>query len=130
MRTAAGSSFAVILRSPSSRISPGMIATNAAALVVAELHGLPALRLLGVDLNGLQAGRPGHLGVGCQRHERLAGRVFGRWHPSPRQAPQSPSSETSTAIAKTCTMRRSACRKATRGPLNGTRAGWAVQRSG
>jgi hypothetical protein len=32
LRTAAGSPFAVVLRSPSGRISPGMIATNAAAL--------------------------------------------------------------------------------------------------
>jgi aminoglycoside phosphotransferase (APT) family kinase protein len=35
-----------------------MIATNAAALAVAEQHGLPAPRLLGVDLEGRDVGVP------------------------------------------------------------------------
>jgi aminoglycoside phosphotransferase (APT) family kinase protein len=35
-----------------------MIATNAAALTVAEKHGLPAPRLLGADLDGRGAGTP------------------------------------------------------------------------
>jgi aminoglycoside phosphotransferase (APT) family kinase protein len=38
--------FSVILRCPSSRITPDQIATNAAALLVAEKNGLPAPRLL------------------------------------------------------------------------------------
>ena len=48
----------VVFRSPSSRIDPKMITTNAAALAVAEQHGLPAPRLLGVDFDGLDAGTP------------------------------------------------------------------------
>lgn len=58
LRTAEGSPLAVIFRSPSSRIDPDMIATNAAALAVAAQHGLPAPRLLGVDLDGLDVGTP------------------------------------------------------------------------
>ena len=58
LRTAGGSPFAVVFRSPSSRIDPEMITTNAAALAVAEQHGLPAPRLLGADLDGLDAGTP------------------------------------------------------------------------
>lgn len=45
-----GSTFSAVLRTPSSRISPGQIATNVAALTVAEKHGLPAPRLLAADL--------------------------------------------------------------------------------
>jgi aminoglycoside phosphotransferase (APT) family kinase protein len=51
-----GSTFSVILRSPSSRIGPDQIATNAAALAVAERHGVPAPRLLAADLDGRAAG--------------------------------------------------------------------------
>src|SRR5689334_19600299 len=51
-----GSTFSAVLRSPSSRISPDQIATNAAALAVAEKHGLPAPRLLAADLDGRSAG--------------------------------------------------------------------------
>lgn len=58
LTTADGAPVAVILRSPSSRIGPEMIATNAAALAVAEQHGLPAPRLLGVDLAGSDVGLP------------------------------------------------------------------------
>ncbi len=58
LRTAEGSPLAVIFRSPSRRIDPDMIATNAAALAVAAQHGLPAPRLLGVDLDGLDVGTP------------------------------------------------------------------------
>jgi aminoglycoside phosphotransferase (APT) family kinase protein len=47
-----GSTFSSVLRSPSSRIGPDQIATNAAALAVAEKHGLPAPRLLAADLDG------------------------------------------------------------------------------
>jgi aminoglycoside phosphotransferase (APT) family kinase protein len=50
-----GSTFSVVLRSPSSRIGPDQIATNAAALAVAEKHGLPAPRLLAADLDGRAA---------------------------------------------------------------------------
>ena len=58
LRTAAGSSFAVVLRSTSGRIGPEMIATNAAALAVAEQQSLPAPRLLGADLDGRDTGTP------------------------------------------------------------------------
>ena len=50
------STFSAVHRSPSSRISPDQIATNAAALAVAEKHGLPAPRLLAADLDGRAAG--------------------------------------------------------------------------
>ncbi|MGN9907767.1 phosphotransferase family protein [Phytohabitans sp. LJ34] len=50
------SPFSVVLRSPSSRIRPDMIATNAAALAVAEKYGLPAPRLLASDLDGRSTG--------------------------------------------------------------------------
>lgn len=43
---------AVVLRTPSSRIDSEMIGTNAAALLVAEQHGLPAPRLRAADLSG------------------------------------------------------------------------------
>ncbi|GGM31683.1 phosphotransferase family protein [Dactylosporangium sucinum] len=56
-----GSAFSVVLRSPSSRIGPDLIATNAAALAVAERHGLPAPRLLAADLDGRAAGTPASL---------------------------------------------------------------------
>lgn len=48
----------MVFRSPSSRISAEMIATNAAALAVAEQHGLSAPRLRGVDLTGRETGMP------------------------------------------------------------------------
>jgi aminoglycoside phosphotransferase (APT) family kinase protein len=51
-----GSAFSVVLRFPSSRISPDQIATNAAALAVAEEHRLPAPRMLAADLDGRSAG--------------------------------------------------------------------------
>ncbi|MFC4119951.1 phosphotransferase family protein [Nonomuraea zeae] len=51
-----GSAYSAVLRSPSSRIGPDQIATNAAALAVAEQHGLPAPRLLAADLDGREAG--------------------------------------------------------------------------
>ncbi|GIF73353.1 aminoglycoside phosphotransferase family protein [Asanoa siamensis] len=50
-----GSRRAVVLRAPSSRITPDQIATNAVALVVAGSHGLPAPRLLAADLEGTPA---------------------------------------------------------------------------
>jgi aminoglycoside phosphotransferase (APT) family kinase protein len=50
-----GSTSSAVLRSPSSRIGPDQIATNAAALVVAERHGLPAPRLLAADIDGCTA---------------------------------------------------------------------------
>ncbi|MEV0562096.1 phosphotransferase [Dactylosporangium sp. NPDC050588] len=43
---------ALVLRCPSSRITAEQIATNAAALTVAERHGLPAPRLLAAALDG------------------------------------------------------------------------------
>jgi hypothetical protein len=58
LKSASGLRFAVVFRSPSSRIGPEMIATNAAALSIAEQHGLPAPRLLGADLDGRDAGLP------------------------------------------------------------------------
>ncbi len=51
----------MVLRSPSSRISHDPIATNAAALAIAEQYGLPAPRLLGADLDGRDAGVPASL---------------------------------------------------------------------
>ncbi len=51
MAAPGGPAYAVIMRYPSSRITPGQIATNAAALEVAERHGLPAPRLLAADLS-------------------------------------------------------------------------------
>jgi aminoglycoside phosphotransferase (APT) family kinase protein len=56
-----GSTSSVVLRSPSSRISPEQIATNAAALTVAERHGLPAPRLVAADLDGRAVGTPASL---------------------------------------------------------------------
>lgn len=53
--------FAVVLRSPSSRISAEMIATNAAALAVTDRHGLPAPRLLALGPQGRDAGVPATL---------------------------------------------------------------------
>ncbi|MFD0474030.1 phosphotransferase family protein [Nonomuraea thailandensis] len=53
-----GSAFSAVLRCPSSRIGPEMIATNAAALAVAEEHGLPAPRLLAADPDGRTAETP------------------------------------------------------------------------
>jgi aminoglycoside phosphotransferase (APT) family kinase protein len=58
LRSTGSSSFSVVLRSPSSRIDAQMVATNAAALAVAEQHRLPAPRLLGADLDGREAGMP------------------------------------------------------------------------
>ncbi|MEU8354396.1 aminoglycoside phosphotransferase family protein [Nonomuraea sp. NPDC048882] len=56
-----GSARSVVLRSPSSRISSDQIATNVAALAVAEQRGLPAPRLLAADLDGRAAGTPASL---------------------------------------------------------------------
>ena len=49
---------AVVLRTPSRRIGLDQIATNAAALAVAENYGLPAPRLLATDFDGRDAGVP------------------------------------------------------------------------
>jgi aminoglycoside phosphotransferase (APT) family kinase protein len=46
-----GRTFSAVLRSPSSRIGPEQVVTNAAALALAEQHGLPAPRLLAADLD-------------------------------------------------------------------------------
>ncbi len=48
----------MVLRAPTDRIDGDMIATNVAALMTAETHGLPAPRLLGVDLDGQAGGVP------------------------------------------------------------------------
>ncbi|WP_238006377.1 phosphotransferase [Dactylosporangium sp. AC04546] len=56
-----GSACPVVLRCPSSRIGADQIATNAAALTVAERHGLPAPRLIAADLDGRAAGTPASL---------------------------------------------------------------------
>jgi aminoglycoside phosphotransferase (APT) family kinase protein len=48
----------VVLRAPTSRIGDDLIATNVAALLVAERHSLPAPRLLGADRGGQAAGAP------------------------------------------------------------------------
>jgi aminoglycoside phosphotransferase (APT) family kinase protein len=48
----------VVLRAPTSRIDGDMIATNVAALMMAEKHALRAPRLIGVDLGGQAAGAP------------------------------------------------------------------------
>ncbi len=50
-----------VLRSLTPRIGPELIATGAAALEVAERHGLPAPRLLAKDLDGRVAGAPATL---------------------------------------------------------------------
>ncbi|WP_432950933.1 phosphotransferase family protein [Kribbella sp. CA-253562] len=51
----------VVLRAPTSRIDAEMIVTGAAALEVAERHGVPAPRLVGRDLEGSAAGVPATL---------------------------------------------------------------------
>jgi aminoglycoside phosphotransferase (APT) family kinase protein len=51
-------SLDVVLRAPTPRIDGDMIATNVAALLMAERHSLPAPRLLGADLGGQIAGVP------------------------------------------------------------------------
>jgi aminoglycoside phosphotransferase (APT) family kinase protein len=61
LTTSDRSTFSAVLRSPSSRISADQIATNAAALTVAEQHGLPAPRLLAADLGGRAATPPASL---------------------------------------------------------------------
>ena len=61
LRSPDDSSSAVVLRTPSRRIWPVQVATNAAARAVAEKYGLPALRLLGTYLDGRDAGVPATL---------------------------------------------------------------------
>ncbi|WP_242001576.1 aminoglycoside phosphotransferase family protein [Kribbella steppae] len=51
----------LVLRSLTPRIDVDLIATGAAALEVAERHGLPAPRLLAKDLDGRAAGAPATL---------------------------------------------------------------------
>jgi aminoglycoside phosphotransferase (APT) family kinase protein len=51
----------VVLRSVTPRIDAGMVRTGAAALRVAEQHGLAAPRLLAADLDGRVAGAPATL---------------------------------------------------------------------
>lgn len=58
LTTSGGTALAVVLRFPSSRIDTDMIATNGAALTVAERYGLPAPRLLGADLTAAAVGMP------------------------------------------------------------------------
>jgi aminoglycoside phosphotransferase (APT) family kinase protein len=58
LQPASGVEFAVVFRSPSSRIGREMIATNVSALQVAEQYGLPAPRLLCADVDGSDAGLP------------------------------------------------------------------------
>ena len=48
----------VVLRAPTSRIDRDFIATNVAALILADQHSLPAPRLIGADLTGQAAGAP------------------------------------------------------------------------
>lgn len=48
----------VVLRAPTDRVDGGFIATNVAALLLAEKRGLPAPRLIGADLGGHAAGAP------------------------------------------------------------------------
>lgn len=50
-----------VLRTPTPRIGAAMVATAAAALEVAERHGLPAPRLIDADLHGDVAGVPATL---------------------------------------------------------------------
>jgi aminoglycoside phosphotransferase (APT) family kinase protein len=56
LTAANGSTSSAVLRCPSSRITSEQIATNAAALVVAQQQGLSAPRLLAADLDGWAAG--------------------------------------------------------------------------
>jgi hypothetical protein len=58
LRSPDDSLSAVVLRTPSRRIRPDQLATNAAALALAENYGLPAPRLLGTDFDGRNAGVP------------------------------------------------------------------------
>src|SRR5215212_3989343 len=58
LRSPDDSLSAVVLRTPSRRIGPDQLATNAAALAVAENYGLPAPLLLGTDFDGRNAGVP------------------------------------------------------------------------
>jgi aminoglycoside phosphotransferase (APT) family kinase protein len=51
-------SIEVVLRAPTPRIDGDMIATNVAALLMADRRSLPAPRLLGADLGGQTAGVP------------------------------------------------------------------------
>ncbi|MBB5838454.1 aminoglycoside phosphotransferase (APT) family kinase protein [Kribbella italica] len=60
------------MRAPTPRIGPGMVATGAAALEVAERFGLPAPRLLGVDLLGEMSGVPATLESGLRGSSRWA----------------------------------------------------------
>jgi aminoglycoside phosphotransferase (APT) family kinase protein len=53
-----GQLIGAVLRAPTPRIDAAMVVTGAAALEVAERHGLPAPRLLGADLMGETAGVP------------------------------------------------------------------------
>ncbi|WP_085956227.1 phosphotransferase family protein [Kribbella flavida] len=53
-----GPPIEAVLRGPTPRIDAAMIATAAAALEVAERHGLPAPRLIGADVQGDLTGTP------------------------------------------------------------------------
>ena len=61
LETPGGQAVAVVLRSPSSRISAQAVATNAAALEIAARYGIPVPRLLAADLDGDEAGVPATL---------------------------------------------------------------------
>jgi aminoglycoside phosphotransferase (APT) family kinase protein len=91
LRSRDDSASAVVLRTPSRRIWPDQVATNAAALAVAEKYGLPAPRLLGTDLDGLDAGVPATLetvvagtsmwpATGSSRLLRAAGAAIAQVH--------------------------------------------------
>lgn len=58
-RVVAGDEY--VLRAPTPRVGPRMIATGATALQVAEEHGLSAPRLVAADLSGAEAGVPASL---------------------------------------------------------------------
>jgi hypothetical protein len=77
LRSPDDSSSAVVLRTSSRRIWPDQVATNAAALAVAEKYGLPAPRLLGTNLDGR-----GNSGDRRGWHEHVAGQRIVRTAPS------------------------------------------------
>ncbi|GAA1576223.1 aminoglycoside phosphotransferase family protein [Kribbella karoonensis] len=73
----------VVLRAPTPRVGPAMIATGATALRVAERHHLPAPRLIAADLSAsLETDLPGTTSwpVGTPETLRAAGAALTRLH--------------------------------------------------
>jgi len=96
LRSPDDSPSAVVLRTPSRRVWPDRVATNAAALAVAEKYGLPAPRLLGTDLDGRDAGVPATLETVVA--SRSLWPAKGSSGLSERLAPRSPKSTASLSL--------------------------------